>query len=180
VAYLLVLVFTLAAAGDFFIPGLHRNLVAYALAHAPTVPLLLVFVWWAHPNASWEPLLGCLLAIAGGAALAIEVARKTFAPAEERAYVETYSAVIGPGSALLLAAVALAIGWAGAAAYAVLVGAPSNLSVGALVAGAGVVVWAGTVQARTHVRIWRSAAIAMALLLLGWPAAIELGKVVMS
>ena len=61
-----------------------RHALATALLHSPIVPLLLAFVWWSHPAASWHPSLGGLLVLAWGLGLALEVSRKTVRPDRER------------------------------------------------------------------------------------------------
>lgn len=172
-AYVAVLVYTLLAGVDFFAgPRLHRNLVVYALAHAPVVPLLLGFVWWTQPGAQLSPGLAGLGILALGVTLGVEVSRKTVAPPAELPYVETYSAALGLSSAVNLAAATLALGALGGVLYTLSIGAPVVIAYG-LLAAAFCVVGAGLVLRRpSQVGGWQAIASAFALALLLLPVAI--------
>ena len=119
IAYLGAASFLWLAGRDFMAPRLvHRDLLVYALVHAPGIPLLAIFVWWSNPAASWHPGLAALLLLTAGATLCLEISRKTRAPEDERHSVETYSGAYGPSTAMAIAAVALAISALAAAWYA--------------------------------------------------------------
>lgn len=173
--YAVVLVYSLASANDFFLDSvLHRNLVAYALAHSPLPPLLLAFAWCSYPGAAFGPGLAGLAVLVWGAALTLEVARKTVALAAERPHVETYSAALGLRGAVLLAASTLAVGCVGAAAYAATV-APAAWAIGCpLVGGATWVAAGAIVRNDAGLRMVRAAAAALAVVLLLWPVVVAL------
>ena len=119
IAFLVAAAFLWLAGRDFMAPRLvHRDLLAYALVHAPGIPLLALFVWWSNPAASWHPSLAALLLLTAGATFCLEISRKTCAPEDERHSVETYSGAYGPGTAMAIAATALAISALAAAWYA--------------------------------------------------------------
>ena len=88
---------------EFFVPAyLKPRLVLYAATHMLVMPLVIGWLWTAS-----APLLGAgsgrlallaALSLLGG--FAFEIARKTRAPAAERANVDSYSRVLGLGGAI--------------------------------------------------------------------------------
>jgi len=174
VAYCVVLAFTILAANDFMTPGLRGNVLAYAVAHAPIVALLLVFVWWAHPSATWSGTLSSAAVLASCASFALEIGRKTMAPSEERPSVQTYSAEIGLAPAVTIATLVLVAGTLAGVVYGQMTHAPDGALVMALAVGASTtVVGVGAMHAG-RAAAWRPYVGAVALGLLCWPAALEL------
>lgn len=160
---------------EFLAPRLvHRNLVVYALAHSTVVPLLMVFAWFSTAAAQPSLALGGLVVLAWGVGLGLEVSRKTYAPAEERAFVETYSSALGRGRAGWLAACSLAVAMIGGAAYAALAGAGPTTTLAAVVAAALILV-AGTFFTRSDHRTLEVAGSLIGLAVLVWPIVVVLG-----
>ncbi len=91
---------------EFWISGWIRpRLYTYAVSHTLITPLMLLFVMTAETGrAFWDPPPGYLwFALAGWPLfLVFEVARKTYAPEDEREGVNTYSSLHSPGRATLL------------------------------------------------------------------------------
>jgi 4-hydroxybenzoate polyprenyltransferase len=165
--------FSLLAARDFWLgPLVHRHPLMYALVHSPITPLLLGFVWFAYPSASVGPALASLLLVSWGVALGLEIARKTVTAADERPFVETYSAALGQGSATWLASASMAVAGIAAASYAAAVSAPTILAGAPLVAAAAVL--AGAPIGRYRTLAWRAFACTVGTGLLGWPALLHL------
>jgi 4-hydroxybenzoate polyprenyltransferase len=118
-AYLLSAAFLILAGKDFFAASwLPPRPLLYALVHSPAVPLLLFFTWAAQPAAVATPALGWLLMLGWATGLGMEIGRKIVAPAEERPFVETYSASLGRPRAVLLAAALLFVASMGLAGQA--------------------------------------------------------------
>jgi 4-hydroxybenzoate polyprenyltransferase len=147
---------------------IHRNLVVYALVHSTVVPLLMVFAWFATSTAQPSLALPGLAILAWGVGLGLEISRKTYAPNEERAYVETYSSALGRRRAGWLTAGSLAIAMIGGAGYAALAGGGTMATVVAVVA-AGMILAAGELFGRANHRITEAAGSIVALAILLWP-----------
>jgi len=161
--------FILLADVEFLAPErVHRDLVTYALAHSPTLPLLLVFAWFAGPAAAPAAALAGLILLGWGVGLGLEVARKTYAPDEEKPFVETYSAAIGRGRAVRLAAGSLAAGMLGGALYAGLAGAGPATTLAAT-AAAAVICLGGSMFLNARRRTIEMAATVVGLAILVWP-----------
>jgi 4-hydroxybenzoate polyprenyltransferase len=176
IAYLGAAAFLWLAGRDFMAPRLvHRDLLIYALVHAPALPLLAIFVWWSNPTAGWHPSLAALMVMTAGATLCLEVSRKTRAPEQERPSVETYSGAYGVGNAMALAATALAISALAAGWYAVFV--PSTgLAVAVAVPSLAGLVAAAVLALRRRLGItaFRSLVSGTALLLILSPLVVAL------
>jgi 4-hydroxybenzoate polyprenyltransferase len=173
-AFAAVAVFILAEDVDFgAAEAVHRNLLLYALLHSPVVPLLLLLAWTSVAAAPAAPL-GWLLVLAWALGLGLEIGRKTRAPDEERAHVETYSGAIGQARAAGLAGLALTVGAGGSAGYGWSAGAPwwtIALSLFlALTLLAATVALAGRLRGSAMQTVTGAAA----LLLLAWPSVIAL------
>ncbi len=152
---------------------IHRDLLVYALVHSPIVPLLLVFAWCAAPSAvPSAPLVGLVL-LGWGVGLGLEVARKTYAPEEERPFLETYSGVVGRPLAVRLASGALAAGLLGGALYAALAGAGPTVVLAAAVA-AGAIVVAGSVLRGAGRRTNEAVGSIVGCAILLWPIGVAL------
>ena len=154
---------------EFLAPRrIHRNLVVYALVHSTVVPLLMVFAWFATSAAQPSLALPGLVILAWGVGLGLEVSRKTYAPDEERAFVETYSAALGRRRAGWLAAGSLAVAMIGGAAYAVLAGGGPTAALVALAASALVLV-AGVLFEHADHRMTEALGSVVGLAILLWP-----------
>lgn len=154
---------------EFLAPRrIHRNLVVYALAHSIVVPLLLVFAWFAASAARPSLALAGLVVLAWGVGLGLEISRKTYAPDEERAHVETYSAALGHRRAGWLAAASLAVAMIGGGAYAALAGGGPTVALVAL-AVSGLVLLAGVVFGRAGHRLSEALGSVVGLAILLWP-----------
>ena len=129
----LALAFSLAMRYEFGAPArLRARLLLYAVTHMLIMPLVINWLWRAYvPVFHFPLLLLMLLSLLGG--FAFELARKTHAPAAERAGVDSYSRTLGLAGAVagvvlvLLAGVgvqAWLLGWLQSPAwpYAVLFG----------------------------------------------------------
>lgn len=174
IAFLGAASFLWLAGRDFMAPRhVHRDLLVYALVHAPGIPLLALFVWWSNPEAGWHPGLAALLLLTAGATLCLEISRKTRAPQLERHSVETYSGAYGASTAMALAAAALAVSALAAAWYAF-----SFASIGLALAVpslAGLVAAAVlTLRRRLAIAVFRSLVSASALLLILSPIVVAL------
>ena len=154
---------------EFLAPRrIHRNLVVYALAHSTVVPLLMVFAWFATAAAQPGLALAGLVVLAWGVGLGLEISRKTYAPGEERAFVETYSSALGRRRAGWLAAGSLAVAMIGGAAYAALAGGGPTATLAALVAS-GLILVAGALFARSGHRTMEAVGGLIGLAILLWP-----------
>jgi 4-hydroxybenzoate polyprenyltransferase len=152
---------------------IHRDLLVFALVHSPIVPLLLVFAWCAAPSAApGAPLVGLVL-LGWGVGLGLEVARKTYAPDEERPFLETYSSVVGRPRAVRLASGSLAAGLLGGALYAALAGAAPAAVLAAVVA-AGVIAAGGSVLRGAGRRTNEAVGSIVGCAILLWPIGVAL------
>lgn len=169
VALLPATVAILLADVEFLAPRrIHRNLVVYALVHSTVVPLLMVFAWFATSAARPSLALAGLVLLAWGVGLGLEISRKTYAPAEERAHVETYSAALGHRPAGWLAAGSLAVAMLGGGVYAALAGGGTTVVLLAL-AGAGLVLLAGLLFGRAEHRVTEALGSVVGVAILSWP-----------
>jgi len=167
-AFAAAAVFIALADFDFGIGRIvHGNLLVYALAHSPTVPLLLVFAALAGDPAPRSEL-PWLIALAWSLGLGLEFARKTRPAGDERPFVETYSQQLGHRGASLLTGLMLTLAALAAVGHAATIGAMGVAAVAlaaALVIGVGTIVLAG----RFGQRAIEAAANAAGLLLLCTP-----------
>jgi 4-hydroxybenzoate polyprenyltransferase len=168
------LLWSALAAADFFQPArLAARPLVNVLLHSPTIPLLAACAWWATPAAAFGPALAGWLLLAWSAGLALEVGRKTRAPDEERAAIETYSRALGPARATLLAAGLLALAALGATVFTAAAGVapviPLMLAIGSLLGGL-LIVW------RRRFQFVRTLVPPVVLLLLLWPVAAGLPR----
>jgi 4-hydroxybenzoate polyprenyltransferase len=164
--------YMLLADAEFFArERIHRDVVVYALVHSPIVPLLMVFGWWAGPAAASSPALAGLVLLGWGVGLGLEVARKTYAPDEERPFVETYSSALGHRRAVELAAGSMAVAMLGGALYAALGGAGST-AIAAALAVASVILAGGVVLRDASRRTIETAGNVVGLAILLWPIGI--------
>ena len=164
---------------EFMAPRwVHRDLVRYALAHSLVVPLLMVFAWFAAPGARPDLALSGLAILAWGVGLGLEISRKTYAPDEERAFVETYSSAIGQRPAGRLAAGSLALAMTGGTLYAGLAGG-GPLTVMAGLLASGVVLIAARPLGGTNHRTTETLGGLIGLAVLMWPigVAVVLGGI---
>lgn len=159
---------------EFFAPRrIHSDLVVYALAHSAVVPLLLVFAWFASAEAKPSVALPGLAVLAWGVGLGLEISRKTYAPHEERPFVETYSSALGRRRAGWLAAASLAIGMAGGSIYAGLAGAGATATLtGAALAG--LILTGGVLSARVTHRAGEAIGSLVGLAILLWPVGVAI------
>lgn len=103
---------------EFFAPRvLKARPILYLASHMVITPLIALFAvacGWAAAGMDYRPETAVIaflaLAFANGAA--IEIARKTWAPSDERRGVESYSRLWGPTGAARAVAVAIAVSWA--------------------------------------------------------------------
>lgn len=133
---------------EFFAPhALKARPVLYMISHMAVMPLIALFGVacgsFDEPLTGLSPALGAFLTLAFVNGVAIEIARKCWAPEDERPGVETYSSLWGPRATAIVTAVSIGVG----AALAALV------------------------QRAAAVSIWQSSAVA-ALALLGISAAV--------
>ena len=156
--WLAALAWSLLMAREFFAPRwLRARLVLYALSHMLVMPLLVLWVMaMASPAAVGAATAAALApvaltaALAFAAGLAVEVARKVRAPADERPMADSYTGALGIGGAMrLLVGATLA---AALLAEWLLVrlagGAPPALASAAVGAGCAVALWAAASFAR--------------------------------
>jgi len=125
-------VWLLAVGGRSPAPG-PGGLLTGALVHSLIVPTVLALAWAASAPLAWSAQLAGALLVAWGVGLALEVGRKTLAPDEERAGIESYSAAFGRTRAIALVVLFLAVASVGAAILGLASGTPVAL---ALVPGA--------------------------------------------
>lgn len=165
--YLAVAAFLLLAGADFGAgERLRDRRLAYALAHSPAVPLLMLVVWFAQPGALVDGRLAALLLVAWGTGLGAEIGRKTVAPEEERPFVDTYSGALGRSRAALLSALSLATAAAATGGYATAAGM-SLFAVGAPLVGAALILasWLGLRRAHGRtIELWSGATALLVLL----------------
>jgi 4-hydroxybenzoate polyprenyltransferase len=137
----------LAAAGwsalmarEFFAPAwLRRRLVAYALTHMLVMPLVVAWISaMAAPGAPRTPAAAACAGLAFAAGLAVEVARKLRAPADERPMADSYTAALGVRRAAGLLVAALAASAVAALVLTRLVAGAAGGWPAAVVAGATV------------------------------------------
>ncbi|MGH6952480.1 MAG: UbiA family prenyltransferase, partial [Vitreimonas sp.] len=123
---------------EFFAPrALKARPVLYLASHMVITPLIALFAvacGWAAARMPFqlEPSVIAFLALAYANGAAIEIARKTWAPSDERRGVDTYSRRWGPVGAACSVAVAMFVGWALASSVLYAAGAASWL-LGAMV-----------------------------------------------
>lgn len=169
VALLPATVCILLADVEFLAPHwIHRDLVVYALAHSTVVPMLMVFAWFATSAAQPSLALPGLVLLAWGVGLGLEISRKTYAPDEERAFVETYSSALGRQRAGWLAAGSLAVAMIGGGLYAGLAGAGPTATLAAVAASALILV-AGAFFGRANHRTAEAVGSVVGLAVLLWP-----------
>ena len=120
-------------AAEFFAPRvLETRPILYLASHMVITPLIALFsvaCGWAAAGLAFqiEPAVIAFLALAYANGAAIEIARKTWAPSDERRGVDTYSRLWGPVGAACAVAVAISAGWALASSVLYAVGAASAL-----------------------------------------------------
>ena len=125
---------------EFFVPAwLKARPVLYMLSHMAVMPLIALYAvsCGAHSAILVTPAVGAFLAMAFLNGVVLEIARKCWAPADERLGVETYSGLWGPHTAAFAAAIAAA----GSAALALLVQSEAGAAIGlglVVLLGAGV------------------------------------------
>ena len=137
---------------EFFAPrALKARPLLYLASHMVITPLIALFAIacaWAAAGMAYQvdAAVFAFLALAYANGAAIEIARKTWAPSDERRGVESYSRLWGPVGAARAVALAIGVGWAlagfvlsGAGAAPWLIGAVSVL---ALMAWAAVFAYA--------------------------------------
>ena len=96
---------------EFFVPAwLKARPVLYMLSHMAVMPLIALYAvsCGAHSAILVTPAVGAFLAMAFLNGIVLEIARKCWAPADERRGVETYSRLWGPHTAAFAAAIAAA------------------------------------------------------------------------
>lgn len=152
---------------------IHRNLLVYAAVHSPVAPLLLVFAWLAG-GATPAAAMAWLALLAWALTVGLEFARKTRAPDEERAYVETYSRPFGQRRAMLLGGGAIALAALAAGGYAMIAAAPAWVIATSLGFAAVVIVITVGTAGRLRQRQTESLANVAGLVVLAWPTAISL------
>lgn len=113
---------------EFFVPGwLKARPITYMVSHMAVMPLIAFFAvaCGARETVLVSPAVAAFLALAFLNGVVLEIARKSWAPGDEREGVETYSGLWGPRRAALVAALAglgsgllalwvqstLAVGW---------------------------------------------------------------------
>ncbi|MDX5319781.1 MAG: hypothetical protein LPK45_01840 [Bacteroidota bacterium] len=104
--------YTLLMRYEFFIGEyLGKRLFSYAFTHTLIMPLVVAWLWSAQAHIIFGPSLALylLMAIAFFAALAFEVARKTYSGKEEPIEIMTYSKRFGRKGASMLASLLLLI-----------------------------------------------------------------------
>jgi 4-hydroxybenzoate polyprenyltransferase len=154
---------------EFLAPRLiHRDLLVYALVHSTVVPLLMVFAWFAASAAEPSAGLAGLFILAWGVGLGLEISRKTYAPEEERAFVETYSSALGRRRAGWLAAGSLAVAMIGGGLYAGLAGAGPVTALVAVIASA-LILAGGAFLGRANHRVVELVGSVVGLAILLWP-----------
>lgn len=95
IAWLAALGYSILMRYEFFVPKfLERNFLLYAFSHTLIMPFVVVWLWFANSD-RFTPELGALAGVAFFAALAYEVARKTFATTSEPELIQTYSKLLG-------------------------------------------------------------------------------------
>jgi 4-hydroxybenzoate polyprenyltransferase len=125
---------------EFFAPEwLKARPLIYLVSHMAIMPLIDFFVtaceWLRHASAP-APALWLFLALSFANGCVLEIGRKLYAPENERAGFDTYSALYGPRAAATM--------WAGAltCAYALSIAVGAAMGVGIFVAIAGGVAYA--------------------------------------
>ena len=146
-----------------------------AISHSVIAPELLLCAWAVVAPIRPIPELGASLLLGWGASLAMEVSRKTVLPIEEREGVQTYSKELGRRGALVVAALAIAFAFIGAAGLAFLVKTAALIALVPIVAAAAVPVVAARFGDRLSSAAVQSAAAALVLIVLLWPVIIMLG-----
>jgi 4-hydroxybenzoate polyprenyltransferase len=150
----------------------HPGPLANALLHSVIAPLLLVFAWTAGAPPGPDVILAAAILLVWGAALALELSRKTFWPDEERDGVESYSRALGRGRALLAAGLAHAAAWLGAGALAALAGGPAGLWVPPVVVAVALAALAQRAGEHLGRRGLETTASVLVLAVLLWPVAV--------
>ncbi len=153
---------------------IRHGVLTYALIHSIIAPEILLFVWATGADVAGGAALAAALLLVWAAGLAMEVARKTLMPSEERSGVQTYSAELGRPRALLLAAMALSAACLGAGAFASAVGAPLEAAIVPLVTAGGIPLLARQFGYRIGTAAIQSAAMILVLSVLLWPLVIAL------
>lgn len=114
---------------EFFAPqALKARPVLYMVSHMAIMPLIALFgvaCGSLNGSLSLSPALGAFLALAFVNGVAMEIARKCWAPEDERPGVETYSSLWGPRVASVVTAVAIGV----ASALTVFVQRVANVSI---------------------------------------------------
>jgi 4-hydroxybenzoate polyprenyltransferase len=152
-----------------------RGAVADALGHSMIVPAMLAVGWASTGPLVPHPVLACILLLAWGAGLALEVGRKVVTAPEERPGIVTYSGALGRRRALALLAGFLGATAAGAAFVAATVGAASWVSVLPVVVVGAVVAAAVVGLGRLGTASIRATVPALVLAALVWPSLLALG-----
>ena len=155
----LVWVWMVLMTAEFFVPvWLRARPVLYMVSHMIVMPLIDLFAtatdWLpagVEPRGAFGVALGAFLLLSFCNGAAIEIARKSWAPEDERDGVETYSRLWGAHKAGLVAATIMFAGLACAALVHALSGAPIVFLV-LLMLGAGVGVGAAYVYAAKATR----------------------------
>ncbi len=118
-ALALVWVWMALMTAEFFAPqALKARPLLYMISHMAVMPLMALFALAcgsldaAQPMQAHALALGAFLALAFVNGVAMEIARKCWAPRDERAGVETYSKLWGPRAAAITTAVAIIAGLA--------------------------------------------------------------------
>jgi 4-hydroxybenzoate polyprenyltransferase len=112
-----VWLWTLLMTAEFFAPrALKARPILYLVSHMVITPLIALFAvacGWLAAGMAFQPAPAVIafLALAYANGTAIEIARKTWAPSDERRGVETYSRLWGPVGAAGTVAVAIVVGW---------------------------------------------------------------------
>ncbi len=100
IVWALTLLFTLLMAREFFLGRwLRKHLVVYAVSHNPVVACLALFCW-ACTDADWSYTMAAYFAVVSLGSLVFEVGRKFRLPSEEVPGVESYTSVLGRGTAM--------------------------------------------------------------------------------
>ena len=143
--------------------------------HSIIAPEILLFVWATTASLPGGGALAASVLLVWGAGLAMEVARKTLMPSEERSGVETSSAELGRPRAVALAALSLSVACLGAGALAVAVGAALETAIVPFVAAGTIPLLARHFGDRIGTSAIRSTSAILVLSLLLWPLVVALG-----
>jgi len=154
---------------------IRHGVLSYALMHSIIAPEILLFVWATTASLPGGGALAASVLLVWGAGLAMEVARKTLMPSEERSGVETYSAELGRPRAVALAALSLSVACLGAGALAVAVGAALETAIVPFVAAGTIPLLARHFGDRIGTSAIRSTSAILVLSLLLWPLVVALG-----